>query len=140
MIVFSSTLDSIVESVDTAEESVRRCARDAGFGESDQFFIGLAIREIVTNAMKHGNRFDPAKKVGFEVSLDGRDLIMDVTDQGAGFDVESVPDPLRPENLERQSGRGIVIARKIMDELSVTANSPCGAHVHMVKRLKSATQ
>jgi serine/threonine-protein kinase RsbW len=137
MIVFSSTLDSIVESVDGAEESVRRCAQDAGFGESDQFFIGLAIREILINAMKHGNGFDPGKKVGFEVSVDGQDLIMDVTDQGAGFELAAVPDPLRPENLERLSGRGIAMARKIMDEVSVTANSPCGSHVRMVKRLKN---
>jgi serine/threonine-protein kinase RsbW len=137
MIVFSSTLDSIVESVDGAEESVRRCAQDAGFGESDQFFIGLAIREILINAMKHGNRFDPGKKVGFEVSVDGQDLIMDVTDQGAGFELAAVPDPLRPENLERLSGRGIAMARKIMDEVSVTANSPYGSHVRMVKRLKN---
>ena len=137
MIVFSSTLDSIVELVDGAEESVRRCAQDAGFGESDQFFIGLAIREILINAMKHGNRFDPGKKVGFEVSVDGQDLIMDVTDQGAGFELAAVPDPLRPENLERLSGRGISMARKIMDEVSVTANSPCGSHVRMVKRLKN---
>src|ERR1700735_4030905 len=137
MIVFSSTLDSAVESVDGAEESVRRCAHDAGFNESDQFFIGLAIREILINAMKHGNRFDPVKKVGFEVSVDGQDLIMDVTDQGAGFELEAVPDPLRPENLERKSGRGIAMARNIMDELSVTANSPCGSHVRLVKRLKS---
>jgi serine/threonine-protein kinase RsbW len=136
MIVFSSTLDSVVESVDGAEECARRCAHDAGFGESEQFFIGLAIREILINAMKHGNRFDPGKKVGFEMSLDGQDLIMDVTDQGAGFDIETVPDPLRAENLERKSGRGIAMARKIMDEISVTANSPCGSHVRMVKRLK----
>jgi len=137
MIVFSSTLDSIVESVDGAEESARRCAHDAGFGESDQFFIGLAIREILINAMKHGNRFDPGKKVGFEVSVEGQDLIMDVTDQGAGFKIEAVPDPTRPENLERKSGRGIAMARNIMDEVSVTPNSPCGSHVRMVKRLKS---
>jgi serine/threonine-protein kinase RsbW len=137
MIVFSSTLDSIVEAVEGAEESARRCAGDAGFGESDQFFIGRAIREILINAMKHGNRFDPRKKVGFEVSLDGRDLIMDVTDEGAGFDLAAVPDPLRAENLERLSGRGIAMARKIMDEVSVTANSPRGSHVRMVKRLKS---
>src|ERR1700685_157770 len=123
MIVFSSILDSVVESLDGAEESARRCANNAGFGESDQFFIGLAIREILINAMKHGNRFDPGKKVGFDVSLDGRDLIRDVTDQGAGFELEGVPDPLRPENLERKSGRGISMARSIMDEVSVTANS-----------------
>ena len=85
-------------------------------------FIGLAIREILINAMKHGNRFDPGKKVGFEVSVDGQDLIMDVTDQGSGIRTCSCArDPLRPENLERLSGRGIAMARKIADEVSVTA-------------------
>lgn len=137
MIVFSSIFDSIVESLEVAEESARRCAHDAGFCESDQFFIGLAVREILVNAIKHGNHFDPDKKVGFEVSRNDQDLIIDVTDQGAGFELESVPDPRRPENLERTSGRGIAMARSIMDEVLVTSNSPSGARVRMVKRLKS---
>jgi serine/threonine-protein kinase RsbW len=137
MTVFSATLDSKVESVDGAEESVRRCANDVGFGESDQFFIGLAVREILINAMKHGNRYDPGKKVGFEVSRNGNELVMDVTDEGEGFDVEKVPDPRLPENLDRKSGRGIAMARGIMDEVSVTRNSPRGSHVRMVKRLKT---
>jgi serine/threonine-protein kinase RsbW len=137
MIVFSSTLDSVVDSLDGAEDSVRRCAEEAGFGESEQFFIGLAVREILVNAMKHGNRFDPDKKVGFEVSRNGEELIIDVTDQGEGFQLENVPDPLLPENVERTSGRGISMARRIMDEVSVTGNSPCGSRVRMVKRLNN---
>jgi len=136
MTVLSSTLDSRVEEVDEAEESSRRCAEEAGFGESDQFFIGLAVREILINAMKHGNRFDPTKKVGFEVSREGDVLTIDVTDEGEGFQVESVPDPRLPENLVRLSGRGIAMAQGIMDEVQVTANSPRGARVRMIKRLK----
>jgi serine/threonine-protein kinase RsbW len=133
--VFSSTLDSVVESVDGAEESVRRVAREAGFEESDEYFIGLAVREILINAIKHGNRFDPNKKVGLRVSQSGRELTIEVADQGEGFQVESVPDPRLPENLERGSGRGIAMALAIMDEFSVDKNTSGGTHVRMMKRL-----
>jgi serine/threonine-protein kinase RsbW len=132
---FSSTLDSVVESVDGAEESVRRFAQHAGFEESDQYFIGLAVREILINAIKHGNRFDQSKKVGLRLATNGGDLTIEVTDQGEGFRIESVPDPHLPENLERRSGRGIAMALAIMDEFSVDRNSPAGTHVRMAKRL-----
>ena len=132
---FSSTLDSVVESVDGAEESVRRFAQEAGFEESDQYFIGLAVREILINAIKHGNRFDQNKKVGLRLATNNGDLTIEVTDQGEGFRIESVPDPHLPENLERRSGRGIAMAVAIMDEFSVGKNSPGGTHVRMVKRL-----
>jgi serine/threonine-protein kinase RsbW len=132
---FSSTLDSVVESVDGAEESVRRFAHDAGFEESDEYFIGLAAREVLINAIKHGNRFDQSKKVGLRLSTDSNVLTIDVTDQGEGFRLENVPDPRLPENLERGSGRGITMALTIMDEFTVDRNSPSGTHVRMVKRL-----
>jgi serine/threonine-protein kinase RsbW len=135
---FSTTLDSVVESADGAEESVRQFAHDAGFEESDQYFIGLAAREILINAMKHGNRFDPGKKVGLSMSTSRGDLILEVTDQGDGFQLESVPDPRLPENLGRPSGRGIAMALAIMDEFSVDRNSRGGTHVRMVKRLPGA--
>ena len=132
---FSSTLDSVVESVHSAEEIVRRFALEAGFEESDRYFIGLAVREIVINAIKHGNRFDQNKKVGLRLSTNGDDLIIEVTDQGDGFRIESVPDPHLPENRERESGRGIAIASAFMDEFSVDRNSPSGTYVRMAKRL-----
>jgi len=124
-----------VESVDGAEESVRRFAHDAGFEESDQYFIGLAAREILINAIKHGNRFDQSKKVGLRLSTDSDVLTIEVTDQGEGFRLENVPDPHLPENLERGSGRGITMALAIMDEFTFDRNSPSGTHVRMVKRL-----
>lgn len=132
---FSSTLDSVVESVDGAEESVRRFAEEAGFEDTDRYFIGLAVREILINAIKHGNRFDQSKKVGLRLSANSDDLTIEVTDQGEGFQIESVPDPRLPENLERRSGRGITIALAVMDEFSVDRNAPGGTHVRMAKRL-----
>ena len=59
----SSVIDSKVESIEAGEEFVRSFAERAGFEEPDQYFIGLAAREVLINAIKHGNRFDPNKKV-----------------------------------------------------------------------------
>jgi len=133
--IFSSTLQSRVELVDDAEESVRRFARDVGFEESDQYFIGLAVREMLINAIKHGNRFDKNKSVGLRLSRNGADMTFEITDQGEGFRLESVPDPHLPENQERRSGRGIAIVVAVMDEFSVNRNSSGGTHVRMIKRL-----
>lgn len=133
--VLSLTLDSNLDTVSDAEEQVRRFAQDAGFEESDRYFIGLAFREILINAIKHGNRFDPNKKAGAGVSTNGKDLTIEVTDEGDGFRVENVPDPRLAENLERPSGRGIAMARAVMDELSIEANSPNGTRVRMLKRV-----
>lgn len=135
MAVLSATLDSRFESVEDAEESVRRYTRESGFGESDEYFIALAVREILVNAIRHGNRFDPGKKVGLKVFENGGNLVIEVTDQGEGFELGRVPDPHLPENLERPSGRGIAIARTVMDELSVDHRSPGGTLVRMAKRL-----
>jgi serine/threonine-protein kinase RsbW len=132
--VFSSTLESRIESVEEAEESVHRFARAAEIAEADYYFIGLAVREIVMNAVKHGNKFDPRKKVGLHISINDGKLSIEITDQGEGFTLDDVPDPLLPENRERDSGRGVLIAKKIMDEFSVT-RSRDGMQVWMAKRL-----
>ena len=134
----SWTLDSTLESVDAAEESVRVFAQQAGFEESDWYFIGLAAREILVNAIKHGNRFDPAKKVGLHLSTDNRQLIVEIEDQGEGFRIEDVPDPCLPENLGRDSGRGLILAKGIMDEFRIESGSAGGTHVRMSKSLPNA--
>jgi serine/threonine-protein kinase RsbW len=134
----TSTLESRVESVDVAEEAVRRFTLEAGFDESDQYFIGLAAREILINAVKHGNGFDRNKKIAVRMSKDDENLMIEVTDEGNGFQLESVPDPRAPENLERRSGRGLAIALAIMDEFRVEKNSPHGTHIRMLKRIKKS--
>jgi len=139
MPIFSSTLQSEVKLVDDAEESVRRFAQNAGFEESDQYFIGLAVHEMLINAIKHGNRFDKNKSVGLRLSRNGDSMTIEITDQGEGFRLESVPDPNLPENQERRSGRGIAIAAAVMDEFSVNKNLSGGTHIRMVKRLPSGS-
>ena len=88
-----STFESSIESVQVVEDLVRRFSHDAGFGEDDEYFIGLAVREIVINAIKHGNHLDPNKKVGIRLSKNSGSITIEVCDEGDGFRLENVPDP-----------------------------------------------
>ncbi len=108
-----------------------------GFDEDTAHWIGMSVRESVTNAIQHGNKLDQNKKVDirFEVSPDS--LEISVKDQGNGFRVDDLPSPLDPENLLKPSGRGIFYIKSFMDEVEFRAHSQGGMEVHMVKRMST---
>jgi serine/threonine-protein kinase RsbW len=99
----------------------------------------VAVREGVINAIKHGNREDFAKRVTIEFAFeayDGADaLVVRVIDQGAGFEPDSVADPLAPENVLKSSGRGIFFMRSFMDDISMRRVPEGGMEVRLVKNL-----
>jgi serine/threonine-protein kinase RsbW len=128
------TLDSTLESVDRAEQTAGRIATELGFGEEQVYQISMAVREATVNAVQHGNRYDPQKKVELTLERGERSLVVSVRDQGNGLDVEHVPDPLAPENLLKQSGRGIFLMRAFMDEVRVKS-SPSGTEIVLIKNL-----
>src|SRR5260221_1236637 len=127
------SLESALDSVDRAEEEVVRFAEGAGFGEEDVQKVGMAVRESMVNAVLHGNQYDPQKKAGLRVELQNGGLVITITDEGAGFELEEIPDPLANENLLRHSGRGIFLIRAFMDDLKVRRLAPRGTEVRMVK-------
>lgn len=96
--------------------------------EASSFAIRLAIEEAVANAFHHGNRNDPAKSVTVTFRVDRERVVVDVRDQGEGFDPGAVPDPTEPENVEIPSGRGIVLMRAYMSDVRFL---PPGNHVRM---------
>ena len=108
-----------------------------GFDEDSAHWIGMSVRESVTNAIQHGNKLDQSKKVdiGFEVGPDR--LAITVRDQGNGFKAEQLPNPLDPENLLKPSGRGIFYIRSFMDEVEFKPLSQGGMEVLMVKKVCS---
>ncbi len=114
----------------------------AGLDEDAVHWVGVAVREGVINAIKHGNREDVAKRVTIEFALepDGTSdaLIVSVTDQGSGFEPDAVADPLAPENVLKSSGRGIFFMRSFMDDISLRRVPEGGMQVRMVKRLSRA--
>lgn len=79
--------------------------------------VAVSISEAVNNAIHHGNRGDIGKTVVVNVDLSEEDLKIEVIDQGSGFEPETLPDPTAPENLEKETGRGIFIIKNLSDEL-----------------------
>ena len=100
------------------------------FGETDQFAVKLAVEEALVNAIKHGNQLDPDKRVRVRYAVDGETFQIHITDEGPGFNPDDVPDPTLPENLERCCGRGLLLIRKFMTEVSYHG---CGNVVTMSK-------
>jgi len=130
-------LDSTLDSVDSAEELAVGMAQRAGMDEDDLMKVGMAIRESVVNAVVHGNRYNSNKKVRFSVSNDGQRFMVQVGDEGEGFDFDSIPDPLAPENLMRTSGRGIFLIKSFMDDFQLRRLESGGTEVTLVKNLVS---
>jgi serine/threonine-protein kinase RsbW len=111
----------------------------AGMDEDAIHWIGVAVRESVINAIKHGNREDHGKLVTVEFSFTPvafpRELVVRVLDQGEGFDPLDVPDPLAADNRLKSSGRGIFFMRSFLDDVTLQRASEGGMEVRMVKKL-----
>jgi serine/threonine-protein kinase RsbW len=130
----SYTLDSTLETVNSAEETAGRMAAEAGFDEEEVMRISMAVREAAVNAVLHGNAYDPNKKVTLAFERTARDLIIVIRDQGKGLDSSKIPDPLAPENLLKTSGRGIFLIRSFMDVVEIHP-SKTGTELRMIKHV-----
>lgn len=128
-------LESNLQSVDVAEQLALDVARDAGFPEEELHKISMAVRETVVNAVVHGNRYSSHKHVHVQVSREADAMTVTVADEGNGFDLASLPDPLAEENLLHQSGRGILLIRAFVDEFNMRRLTPAGTEVKLVKYL-----
>ena len=91
------------------------------------------------NAVVHGNRYNARKKVHLKVSRAPDKLTIVIADEGEGFEVDSIPDPLASENLLRQSGRGLLLIRAFVDEFELRQRQPRGTEVRLVKYLAKAS-
>jgi len=135
-------IPSNFELLDVVQVASDRLAVLAGLDEDAIHWIGVAVRESVINAIKHGNREDQRKLVTVEFSiapvLDPTEFVVRVLDQGEGFDPQEVADPLAPENILKSSGRGIFFMRSFMDDVVLRRASEGGMEVRMVKKLAAS--
>jgi serine/threonine-protein kinase RsbW len=102
------------------------------FGTETVFAIRIALEEAIVNAIKHGNRLDPAKKVFVEAKVTPKRAEIIIEDQGEGFERHHVPDPTAEENLYKCSGRGVLLIESYMDSEWTRG----GRRVRMVKEIK----
>lgn len=108
-----------------------------GFDEDSAHWIGMSVRESVTNAIQHGNKLDPNKKVEILYEIAADRIGITVRDQGKGFRIDDLPNPLEPENLLKPSGRGIFYIRSFMDQVDFRMQPQGGMEVYMLKRVPS---
>ena len=132
-------IHSNFEMLDFVQVVSDRMGQLAGLDEDAIHWIGVAVRESVINAIKHGNREDYGKLVTVEFAMapvvDPSELIVRVLDQGEGFEPEEIADPLAPENILKSSGRGIFFMRNFMDDVTLRRAAEGGMEVRMVKKL-----
>ncbi len=129
-------LNSRYENIELAEHMLLELGRDCRIDEETLYWIGMALREALANAIKHGNKLSAAKRVFVEIwaEPEGRVCIA-VEDEGEGFDPEQLDDPTSPQNLLRSSGRGVFYMRSFMDEVRFLPGAKGGTRIELVKRL-----
>ena len=96
---------------------IREEVERAGFDPDSQFAIKLALEEAMINAIKHGNQLDPRKRVTVEWNVTPQTAEIAVEDEGPGFDRKSVPDPTHADNIEKLTGRGILLIESYMHKV-----------------------
>ncbi|HSP33643.1 MAG TPA: ATP-binding protein [Thermoanaerobaculia bacterium] len=133
------TISSRFENIELVQVIAEHLCENAGLDEDGAHWIGMAVREAVANAIKHGNKLDVRKKVNARFVLRGYDLEITISDEGEGFDPATVSDPLNPQNLMKTSGRGIFYMRTFMDAVHYSFNPDSGTSLIMTKNLAKGT-
>ena len=128
---YRSRPNAVVKAERLTEKVGRKCEVDTGLMQD----ICIAVTEAVNNAVEHGNNLEPGKFVTLRFDCSRHVLRITVGDEGSGFDVDMVADPLSPENLTKPNGRGLLIVESLMDEVSIEPSTD-GTVVVMVKNLK----
>ena len=127
-------IPSKIEKIEQAAEFIEKAAKKMKFNDTDVDSIVIAITEAISNAIIHANKEDDNKKVTIEIFAEKDSMITQVTDEGPGFDPGGIDNPLLPNNLLKESGRGIFILNSLLDSVNYSF-SENGTVVTMVKRL-----
>lgn len=131
---------SRLENIELAQLVVEETLTELDLGAEIAYEVGMAVREAVANAVRHGNRQDPDKQVVIDFGFENREIVVRVTDQGAGFDPERVRNPLVGENILRPNGRGLLFMREFMDRIDYTFDADGGTIVTLRKSLRGADE
>ena len=128
-------LESRLDVLADVQDAVSRLAAAVALDDDAAMDVGVAVRESVINAIKHGNQMDLGKHVHVSLAVHDESIEVEVADEGAGFDPDSLPDPVDAANLLRPDGRGILFMRSFMDDVTYSFPRTGGTVVHMRKRL-----
>ena len=115
-------LNSQPETLSAVEKLVEDVKNKYNVNEDSYGNMLVALTEAVSNAIYHGNRQDPKKKISLSYQYSDGNLSFTITDQGTGFDFYNLPDPTAPENLEKECGRGIFLMKHLSDQVIFSEN------------------
>jgi serine/threonine-protein kinase RsbW len=113
-----------------AQDRVVAAIQERNYDADSLYAITIALQECVTNAIKHGNRFDRSKNVTLEAHISDNNVEIIVEDQGEGFVRKNIPDPLADENIERLHGRGLLLMEAYMNKVDYSNG---GRRVRLVR-------
>ena len=120
--IYRLSLNSTYEDSEKVPDFVENIQQKSQLEEDTTGNLMLLLSEAVTNAVVHGNKLDESKKVEVEVQINSDKIVSIVKDQGPGFDPNSANNPLREENLLKDSGRGIFLINEISDSVDYLEN------------------
>lgn len=132
---FHLAIGSQFENIELVQVVLNDSLERLGVDGEARYWVDIAVREAVANAIKHGNAQDPGKKVCVDAGVEGDELVIRIEDEGEGFDPGRLDDPRSPENLLKPSGRGIFYMRSFMDQIQYGARPGGGTVVTLRKRL-----
>jgi len=129
--VLEESIESNSENAHKLIESLMIALDELGWGSRDRFHIHMAVEEAIVNAIEHGNKRSPDKRVDVVFKLSTSIIWVQVADEGKGFDFQHLPDPTDNEHLDLPRGRGVMLMRELMSEVKYNQT---GNSVEMIKR------
>ncbi len=132
---YQMIIESDLNNVQKVEKITEKIAKYMQFSEEEQDSLAISVTEIVGNAIVHGNKKDKSKKVTVDFEYKDDTITVSIQDEGKGFNERTIANPLEPENLLKESGRGIFIVRALMDQVDFI-RSKKGTIVRLIKKTK----
>lgn len=132
---YQMVIESDLNHVQKVEKITEKIAKSMKFSEEEQDSLAISVTEIVGNAIVHGNKKDKSKKVTVDFDYKDGTITVSIQDEGEGFNETTIENPLEPENLLKESGRGIFIVRALMDQVDFI-RSKKGTIVRLIKKTK----
>lgn len=115
-------IESTAENLRLVERLVEDVCEIYNVNEDNYGNILIAVTEAVNNAIYHGNKGNPNKSVQIGFENGNKKLTFMVSDEGAGFDYESLPDPTDPNNIDKINGRGVFLMKHLADKVEFNNN------------------
>jgi len=126
------TIRSNINELRKVAEFTENIGEQLGLSEDEIDDISIAVTEAVNNAITHGNKNNESKSIEISYKNEKEKIIVYVKDNGVGFEIDKISDPRMSENLLKDSGRGILIMKSLMDDVVVTSDNH-GTEVQLVK-------